>query len=195
MKPLPPAANPINARRGACLAIAIALVATATTLGQLATQPAARSADPGPSPTLGARPPYDDTVELFNGTAWTGWVRRDGRPSEWQVRPDGSVQVRGGDAITEETFADFQLHLEFFLPDMGEKTGQARANSGVYLHGRYEVQVLDTYGQPPAMGGCGAIYSISPPMMTANRPADTWQTYDTASSRTTRSSPWCTTGS
>jgi hypothetical protein len=136
--------------------------------------------DPGPSPTLGARPPRidDRTLILFDGTAWSGWQQRDGTPSQWEVQADGSALVRNGDAITTEEVSDFQLHLEFFCPLMANKKGQARANSGVYLHGRYEVQVLDTYGKKPFGGGCGAIYSIAPPLVNASRPPDNWQTYD-----------------
>ena len=58
------------------------------------------------------------------------------------------------------------------------KEGQARSNSGVYLHGRYEVQVLDSYGLAPAGNGCGAIYSVAAPLVNASRPPGEWQTYD-----------------
>ncbi|MHC4448342.1 MAG: 3-keto-disaccharide hydrolase, partial [Planctomycetota bacterium] len=88
------------------------------------------------------------------------------------------VLVGGGDAITRREFLNFQLHLEFFCPEMPGQRGQARANSGVYLHGRYEVQVLESFGQPPAGNGCGAIYSIAAPLVNASRPAGSWQTYD-----------------
>ena len=124
-------------------------------------------------------PRFDDrTVILFNGHSWDGWVGRDGKPSPWRVQEDGSVLVGGGDAITRREFLDFQLHLEFFCPETTGKQGQARSNSGVYLHGRYEVQVLDSFGQAPAGNGCGAIYSIAAPMVNASRPAGSWQTYD-----------------
>ena len=136
--------------------------------------------DPGPSPTLGATPPTTDnkTAILFDGSSWSGWQRKDGPESQWIVQDDGSVQAAGGDAVTSSTFGDFQLHVEFFCPKMPDKQGQARSNSGVYLHGRYEVQILDTFGQPPAGNGCGALYSIAPPMVNASRPPGTWQTYD-----------------
>ena len=61
---------------------------------------------------------------------------------------------------------------------MENTQGQARANSGVYLHGRYEVQVLDSYGQEPALNGCGAVYSIAKPSENASLPPGQWQTYD-----------------
>ena len=126
--------------------------------------------DPGESMTLGASPPAidDRVIVLFDGSSWDGWRQRDGQDSRWVVQDDGSVLVRGGDAITREQFRDFHLHLEFRCPLMPDATGQARGNSGVYLHGRYEVQVLDTFGQAPAKNGCGALYSIAPPLVHAS---------------------------
>jgi hypothetical protein len=135
----------------------------------------------GPAPTSRPFAPasFDDrTVVLFDGSSWAGWVQRDGSPSQWVIQADGSVLAAGGDAITELEFLDFQLHVEFLYPLMEEKTGQARANSGVYLHGRYEIQVLDSFGLPPAADGCGAIYSVAAPLVNASRPPDTWQSYD-----------------
>src|SRR5690606_9826013 len=87
----------------------------------------------GPSFALGAKAPtFDDrTVVLFRGGEWSGWQQRDGQPSQWEVQPDGSVQVKGGDAITSQKFRDFQLHLEFRCPIMPDAQGQARGNSGV----------------------------------------------------------------
>ena len=146
--------------------------------GEATNQPVA--GDPGPSPTLGARPSQADnkTVILFDGLSWRGWQRKDGSESQWIVQDDSSVQAAGGDAITGSTFGDFQLHVEFFCPKMPDKQGQARSNSGVYLHGRYEVQILDSFGDSPAGNGCGALYSIAGPMVNASRPPGTWQTYD-----------------
>jgi len=139
--------------------------------------PASRPAQTRPA--FAAPPALDDgTVVLFDGSSWAGWVQRDGSPSRWIVQDDGSVLVNGGDAITGRDFGDFQLHLEFLCPVMESEAGQARANSGVYLHGRYEVQVLDSYGLPVAGNGCGAIYSIAAPIVNASKPPGEWQTYD-----------------
>ncbi|MHC5114994.1 MAG: 3-keto-disaccharide hydrolase [Planctomycetota bacterium] len=161
-----------------CAALLV-VVAGCETAPTTASTDALVPGDPGPSPTLGAPPPRtDDTVVLFDGGSFDGWRQRDGAPSRWQVQDDGSVLVHGGDAVTRETFGSFQLHVEFFCPEMPEMAGQARANSGVYLHGRYEVQVLDTFGQDPFMGGAGAVYSISPPLVNGSRPPGHWQTYD-----------------
>ncbi len=166
--------------RGCAAAIVVATVgfaAMAQNTGQ-ATRPATK--DPGPSPTLWAQPPKIDenTVVLFDGESWTGWRKRDGTPSQWEVQADGSVLVKGGDAITEMEFRDCQLHVEFLCPLMADRQGQGRANSGVYLHGRYEVQVLDSFGLEPGPDDCGAIYSVAPPLFSVCRPPETWQTYD-----------------
>ncbi len=120
----------------------------------------------------------DGTVVLFDGSSWDGWKTRDGGPSPWSVQDDGSVLARDEDAISAGELGDFQLHLEFLCPTMLDTAGQARANSGVYLHGRYEVQVLDSYGQESAMNGCGAIYSIARPAVNASLPPGQWQSYD-----------------
>ena len=124
-------------------------------------------------------PPHDSgTIILFDGSKWSGWHQRDGAPSQWLVQDDGSIQVHGGDAITDQEFGDFQLHLEFLCPPTADKTGQSKSNSGVYLHGRYEVQVLDSYGEAPANNLCGGIYQIAAPIVNASLPAGCWQTYD-----------------
>jgi len=68
--------------------------------------------------------------------------------------------------------------VEFWLPLMADKTGQARANSGVFLQGRYEVQILDTYGHPPEINGAGALYQVAAPRVNASRPPEQWQSYD-----------------
>lgn len=134
------------------------------------------------------RPPSiddDKTIILFDGESWKGWKQRDGSPSKWEVQSDGSVQVAGGepesnvgDAVSEQEFGDFQLHVEFMCPATAGKEGQAKSNSGVYLHGRYEVQVLDSHGAPPADNLCGGIYKIAPPLVNAAKPAGQWQSYD-----------------
>lgn len=163
----------------ALLAAGAAAAWAAQTTGDNASSGPAAS-DPGPSPTLGAPPPMidDKTIVLFDGTSWAGWQQEDGRPSQWETQEDGSVRVRGGNAITDIQFTDCRLHLEFLCPLMEGRTGQARANSGAYLHGRYEVQVLDSFGDEPGIDRCGAIYSIAPPLVAVSRPPDTWQTYD-----------------
>ncbi len=123
-----------------------------------------------------------DAIVLFNGKDLSGWTSLKGDPATWKVM-DGYMEVGRGDIMTKEKFGpDFQLHVEFWLPLMADKKGQARANSGVYLQGRYEIQVLDSYMRPAnetyANGTCGALYRIIAPSKNANKPPEQWQTYD-----------------
>ena len=112
-----------------------------------------------------------------------GWERRDGKPATWTVK-DGYMEVKGGDIKTREKFGpDFKLHVEFWLPLMEKATGQGRANSGVYLQGRYEIQVLDSYmNDTYANGSVGALYGIIAPDKAAQqkavKPPEQWNTYD-----------------
>ena len=84
-------------------------------------------------------------VVLFNGEDVDNWRQRDGSPATWAIA-DGAMTTCDADILTEEKFTDFMLHLQFMTPDMPEATGQAKGNSGVFLQGRYEIQVLDSYG-------------------------------------------------
>jgi hypothetical protein len=132
-----------------------------------------------------APPPAGATV-LFDGKTLAGWTTRAGREARWEVR-DGYLEVApgdGGDIMTKEEFGpDFRLHVEFWLPLMADKTGQARANSGVYLQGRYEVQVLDSYGNETGPdGSVGALYGLLAPsreaQKTAVKPPEQWNACD-----------------
>lgn len=123
-------------------------------------------------------PPPGATV-LFDGKSLTGWTAMNGNSASWKVM-DGYMEVGRGDIRTKETFGpDFQLHIEFWLPLMADKKDQARANSGVYLQGRYEVQVLDSYMNPTyPKGECAALYGILGTSKNANKPPEQWQAYD-----------------
>lgn len=134
------------------------------------------------SMTLGAKPPGMDgkSVTLFDGSGWAAWVDRKGAASEWPVQEDGAVRASGGDAVTKRSFGDFQLHLEFLCPEIKGATGQSKSNSGVYLQGRYELQVLDSYGLAPADNRCGGVYGKAAPLVNAALPPGYWQTYDIA---------------
>jgi hypothetical protein len=92
------------------------------------------------------------------------------------------VQVQGGDIITRQKFdGKVKLHVEFRTPYMPKAGGQGRGNSGVYLQGRYEVQVLDSYGIPAeklGQGDCGGIYGVAKPPVNVCKPPTVWQTYD-----------------
>ena len=120
----------------------------------------------------------DNAVILFDGGDLSNWGRLGGGPATWEIR-DGAMTVTEGNVITDEGFADAFIHLEFRCPDMPEATGQAKGNSGVYLQGRYEIQVLDSYGMGiPGKGDCGAIYDQYAPLVNACKPPLEWQTYD-----------------
>ena len=128
------------------------------------------------------QPAPSNAISLFNGQDLSNWHSREGGTAGWQVEDNMMTVVpKTGDIVSEAKFTDFQMHLEFRLPDMPDKTGQAKANSGVYLQGRYEIQVLDSYGlNIPGKGDCGAIYDQFAPLVNASKPALEWQTYDIA---------------
>jgi hypothetical protein len=124
--------------------------------------------------TLVASPP-SDAIVLFDGTnmdAWTG--------GPWKLAI-GYMEVvpKTENLITKESFGDIQLHLEWRTPADLVGSGQGRGNSGVFLMGRYEVQILDSYkNETYADGSAGSVYAAKPPMVNASRPRGEWQTYD-----------------
>ncbi len=132
------------------------------------------------SPTLGAKPPTGAIV-LFNGSDFNEWKYSGNKPGpvQWNL-VDKAMEVKPGTGsiITEKEFADVKLHLEFRTPFMPQKRGQGRGNSGVYLQGRYEVQVLDSYGLEGRDNECGGIYKVAPPLVNMCAPPMQWQTYD-----------------
>lgn len=129
--------------------------------------------DPGPE-----RPPVappSDAIVLFNGKDLSEWT---GGP--WQVK-DGYVEVVAGAGAltTRRTFGDVQLHIEWAAPSPPSGDGQERGNSGAFLMGLYEIQVLDSYQNVTyADGQAAAIYGQVPPLVNASRPPGQWQTYD-----------------
>lgn len=132
------------------------------------------------SPVSMARPPRGAVV-LFAGKDSSGWMQlNDKGPCQWKVEEGALVVAPGtGNILTKQKFGDFQLHVEYNLPDMPDQHSQGRANSGVYLHGLYEIQVLDSFNNETyANGMCGAIYGQKPPDINACKPAGQWQTYD-----------------
>ena len=106
-------------------------------------------------------------------------VHEDGKACSW-TSVDGALEVGKGSVMTKEKYQDFQLHVEFNIPEPPEGAkDQARSNSGVYIQRRYEVQILESFGQePPAFNGCGSIYRQKPPDKNAAKKAGEWQTYD-----------------
>jgi len=132
------------------------------------------------TPGEGAAPP-SDAIVLFDGTSLEAWQSaRDGSPARWRL-DDGAMTVvaKAGDIRTKDIFGDIQLHLEWRTPAVVAGEGQGRGNSGVFLQGRYEVQVLDSHGNRTyANGQAASIYKQHIPMVNASRPPGTWQTYD-----------------
>jgi hypothetical protein len=125
-------------------------------------------------------PPPRGAVVLFDGKSLNGWVGRDGKTAAaWKVYKRGFTEVRGGDIRTRQTFSGaYKLHVEFRVPDMPEFEGQDRGNSGVFLNGRYEVQILDSYGLRPEVKSCGAIYGVAAPLVSACKVVEVWQSFD-----------------
>ncbi len=119
---------------------------------------------------------------LFSGSQAdmeANWIQR-GKPASWKIE-DGAMVSVGSDISTKETYTNYQLHIEFRVPYMPDKKGQARGNSGVFMQGRYEIQILDSYGvKEPGTGDCGAVYHQSGPLVNACKPPLQWQTYDIA---------------
>lgn len=120
-----------------------------------------------------------DAVVLFDGKDLSKFVSCDsGGPATWKV-VDGYCTPKGADICSKQHFKDCQLHAEFWVPYMPNKTGQGRGNSGVFFMGFvYEIQILDSYGLVPKNNDCGSIYSQTPPKINACRPPETWQSYD-----------------
>ncbi|MEN6408047.1 MAG: DUF1080 domain-containing protein [Thermoguttaceae bacterium] len=127
--------------------------------------------DPGPA----GGPPSDAIVLLGDGQDLSQWVHGD----RWKLH-DGYITVAGDSlTATKRAFGDCQLHVEWASPEKIEGTGQQRGNSGIFLMGRYEVQVLDSYNNSTyADGQAAAIYKQHPPLVNASRKPGQWQTYD-----------------
>ncbi|MFP6617850.1 MAG: DUF1080 domain-containing protein [Pirellulaceae bacterium] len=119
------------------------------------------------SSTLGKKPPKGATV-LFDGSNVNGW--KNGRMTTDKLLMEGTTST--------ETFQDHQLHIEFRLPYQPEDRGQGRGNSGLYVQGRYEVQMLDSFGLAGKQNECGGLYSVKDPDVNMCYPPLQWQTYD-----------------
>lgn len=126
------------------------------------------------APLQGQERARDGWIELFNGKDLSGWhLRKPDSPNGWKIL-EGAVYENtkpSTDLVTDrEDFYDFQLHVEFMiLPG---------TNSGVYMRDKYEIQIFDSYGNPAAANGCGALYQRTPPSENACGPAGEWQSFD-----------------
>lgn len=125
-------------------------------------------------------PPPSDAVVLFDGSGVEAWRSRNGGPAGWVVRDGAMEAVPGaGYVYTRRGFGDVQLHIEWAAPSPTKGDGQDRGNSGVFLMGLYEVQVLDSWHNDTYPDGQAAsLYGQYPPLVNATRPPGRWQTYD-----------------
>ena len=148
--------------------------------GERPQPPVVTPGEPSTQDKVGAAP--SDATVLFDGTDLSKWkMDKDGSDAVWKVE-NGYVEVvpKSGYMATRDEFGpDFQLHVEFATPNPPSGNSQGRGNSGVFLFGRYEIQVLDSYENPTyADGGATAIYGYMPPQVNASLPPGKWQTYD-----------------
>ncbi len=122
-----------------------------------------------------------DAIVLFDGKDFSKWssVKSGGAP-QWEIK-EGAMIVKGGtgDIRTKQEFDDLQLHIEWATPSEVKGESQGRGNSGVFLQGLYEVQVLDSYNNKTYYyGQAGSVYKQYPPLVNASRKPGEWQTYD-----------------
>jgi hypothetical protein len=157
-------------------AVAILLVAVASLTAMQSREYKSGIVWPEP-PVINPGPPGgppSDAIVLFDGKTLDAWEGGD----KWIIE-DGVATAAKGEIKTKQGFGDCQLHVEFATPSEVKGSGQGRGNSGIYLMGRYEVQVLDSYeNQTYFDGQCGAIYKQQPPTVNVCRKPGEWQTYD-----------------
>jgi hypothetical protein len=143
-------------------------------------RPAPPVVTPGPSAEAGCAAAPSDAVVLFDGTDLSQWTDTKGNPSKWIVG-DGFMECvkDSGYIQTKRKFGSCQLHVEFATPSKVTGTSQGRGNSGVFLMGEYEVQVLDSYDNKTYPDGqCAALYGQAVPLVNACRKSGEWQSYD-----------------
>ena len=146
------------------------------------------------SPTMGKKAP-ENAVVLFDGSDLDAWESQGGGDPTWLTK-DGYFEVLpkkdnnnvGGSINTRQSFGDVKVHLEFRLPYEPEHRGQKRANSGFFMPGGYEVQILDSYGLDGMWNECGALYKQSPPRVNMCWAPGVWQTFDVEFKRLRRDS-------
>lgn len=140
----------------------------------LAVDPEPPVVDPGP---VGGPP--SDAIVLFDGRDLSKFKSASGGEAKWKVQ-DGYAQVNAtGNLVSREEFGDVQVHVEWAAPSPATGEGQGRGNSGVYLQGRYEIQVLDSYQSKTYPNGqAGAFYGVAAPLVNACRKPGEWQVYE-----------------
>jgi hypothetical protein len=145
--------------------------------------PVPRIVTPGSS-SVNAAPATapSDAIVLFDGKDLSQWksAKQGGGDAQWTVAEGAfSVKPGTGDIETKQQFEDYQLHIEFRTPARVEGNGQGRGNSGIFMQGVYELQVLDSYQNPTYSNGqAGSIYKQTMPLVNASKKPGEWQTYD-----------------
>ena len=131
------------------------------------------------TPGIGTATP-SDAIVLFNGKDLSEWQHANGSPPKWKIAGNAFTVVKStGNIQTKRAFGDCQLHIEWRTPAKVEGEGQERGNSGVFLQGHYEVQVLDSYNNRTYSNGQAAsIYKQHIPIVNASRKPGEWQSYD-----------------
>jgi hypothetical protein len=131
------------------------------------------------TPGIGNAPP-SDAIVLFSGKDLSQWEQTDGTPPKWKVEDGAFTVVKGsGNLRTKRAFGDCQLHIEWRTPKKVEGESQERGNSGVFLQGHYEVQVLDSWDNRTFSNGQAAsIYKQYIPLVNASLKPGEWQAYD-----------------
>jgi hypothetical protein len=142
-------------------------------------EPVSRIVTPGRAPEA-IIPAPSDAIVLFDGTDLSKWQHPNGNTPEWVIH-DGYFAIKKGtgDIQTKQLFNDFQMHIEWRIPADVQGTSQGRGNSGIFIQGMYELQILDSYNNPTYVNGqAGSIYKQSPPLVNASRPPGEWNVYD-----------------
>jgi hypothetical protein len=163
------------------ISIAVALMFSLHAIAQYGDIRDVKLLKPEDQEDVKSRPPPSGAIVLFDGKNLEQWVYRKDptKPVNWKLVGGGVMQVQGGDIVTKSTFeGEFKLHVEFRVPYMPQATGQGRGNSGVYVQGRYEVQILDSYGLDSKDNDCGGIYGVAKPIINACKAPTVWQSYD-----------------
>lgn len=150
-------------------------------------EPVPKKVEPAPYVMV---PPPSDAIVLFDGKDLSKWKSRDGSEAKWKVEDGLFTVVKGtGDITTRQKFGDYQLHIEWKIPEDIQGQSQGRGNSGLFLQDLsddlkipdywYEVQILDNYNNPTYVNGqAGSIYKQNPPLVNAMRKPGEWNVYD-----------------
>jgi hypothetical protein len=140
-------------------------------------EPVPKIVNPGAYP--GLVPPPSDAIVLFDGKDLSKWKGKDGE-AKWKVEQGAFTVNKGtGDIETKQNFEDMQLHIEWKIPTDISGESQNRGNSGIFMQGIYELQVLDSYNNKTYVNGqAGSIYKQTPPLVNAMRKPGEWQVFD-----------------